>query len=1053
MSKSATDKSDKSTLTRRFLRYRRNPASNQSSAFPKNLAVLLLTGCLTACGAFEGERADRAFLKSSAEIKEKQLETGETKVSVTAVAGGKKTGEKLANGLDFGDYYNTPGGVRKLWRLAGAVAIHTGAEAQSDAFIQQMTKPGAILEGYEAKKETAGWVVFSAPVHERQSQLQDKQKHHEKLTDLRARLRHVVNPVFVDPESGLSLLATEEIVIRVQTNVDAATYFGQRWKDARLLPGTTDQYVLPFPGYTAEQIFAEVNARMRDRRVVWAEPNFMTEVVRHYTPNDPYFPYQWHLHNTGQTGGKADADVDAPEAWDIARGTNNVVVAIIDDGVQTSHPDLGANIFTNTAEIINGADDDGNGYADDLYGWDFYFGTNNPNPKNAEDTHGTPCAGVAAAVGNNGIGVAGATFSCKILPVKVFDGDTLVTATTLANAIRYAAGLTSPQRWRGADVLSISLSFAQSSVVDSALTDAATNGRNGKGCPIFCATGNAASGFWKIAVSVPAGTHTYKWVYKKDESVSVGYDTVWLDGVVFPNGTRESFEGGGLPSGWTTGGNAPWYNVQNGVGGNFALTGWDGPNSHALRAGAITHNQSTWVQVTSYCATNGTISFYWWVSCEGDPSYWYDYASFYVDGVEKYREDDDWNIVTSPDYPASHSSTIAVGASTDFDYRSDYSQYGSTLDFVAPSSGGLGEIYTVDRTGADGLATGDYCPDFGGTSAATPLAAGIAALVLSKNPTLTCSEVRTILRKSCDKIGGVTYTGGEAGCGGRNDFYGYGRLNAYRALTNTPALPSPPSAPTATAATGVTSTAFTANWTSVTGATGYRLDVSTNSAFSTYVSGYQDLDVGNVSSRSVSNLSAGTTYYYRVRAYNSTGTSTNSNTISVTTVPPAPIAHAASDVTSSSFTANWSSANGATGYRLDVSTDSEFRTYVGAYHDLDVGNVLSWNVSGLNPAATYYYRVRAYNASGTSANSPPVSVSTLSSQPFWLNGPSLCAEGMFCFTLVSPPGKVCEILISTNLIQWTRVAVFTNTPGMAIVITPVVNTPCCFYRARLLDSP
>src|SRR5204862_8030014 len=90
-------------------------------------------------------------------------------------------------------------------------------------------------------------------------------------------------------------------------------------------------------------------------------------------------------------------------------------------------------------------------------------------------------------------------------------------------------------------------------------------------------------------------------------------------------------------------------------------------------------------------------------------------------------------------------------------------------------------------------------------------------------------------------------------------------------------------APTALKATNVTASSFTANWSSVSGATGYRLDVSTSHSFSTYVLPYQDLDVGNTTSYNVIGLSAGTTYYYRLRAYNGCGTSPNSNVIKVKT--------------------------------------------------------------------------------------------------------------------------------------------------------------------------
>jgi phosphodiesterase/alkaline phosphatase D-like protein len=163
------------------------------------------------------------------------------------------------------------------------------------------------------------------------------------------------------------------------------------------------------------------------------------------------------------------------------------------------------------------------------------------------------------------------------------------------------------------------------------------------------------------------------------------------------------------------------------------------------------------------------------------------------------------------------------------------------------------------------------------------------------------------------------------------------------------------------------------------GATSYRLDVSTSKNFATYVPGYQDLDVGNTTSFPVTGLSTNPHYYYRLRANNGNCTSNNSNVIDVK-VPPctpmAPNAQPATDITASSFTAKWSSVNGAIDYRLDVSTSNTFATYVPGYQDLDVGNVTSFPVTGLNANTTYYYRLRAYNGCDTSANSNVKNVKT-----------------------------------------------------------------------------
>ena len=148
--------------------------------------------------------------------------------------------------------------------------------------------------------------------------------------------------------------------------------------------------------------------------VEYVEPNYVRSIAA--TPNDPSFPQQWSLNNVGQTGGIADADIDAPEAWDITTGSDDVVVAVIDSGVDYLHADLAANIWSNTPDCnTNGVDDDANGYIDDCHGIDTYDNDSDPRDQHG---HGTHVAGIIGAVGNNAVGVTGVAWQVKILPCK-----------------------------------------------------------------------------------------------------------------------------------------------------------------------------------------------------------------------------------------------------------------------------------------------------------------------------------------------------------------------------------------------------------------------------------------------------------------------------------------------------------------------------------------------------------------------------------------------------------------------------------------------------------
>lgn len=174
--------------------------------------------------------------------------------------------------------------------------------------------------------------------------------------------------------------------------------------------------------------------------VAFAEPNLLRYASA--VPNDTRFADLWGMDNSGQSHaisgstvtrtGTADADMDVAEAWDTEQGSSDTVVAIMDSGVDVTHPDLAANIWVNDGEIPgNGLDDDGNGYPDDINGWDFADNDSSLlHPLNELEgwDHGTHVAGIVGAVGNNGIGVAGVCPSCKLMVLKMFapfdvDGD------------------------------------------------------------------------------------------------------------------------------------------------------------------------------------------------------------------------------------------------------------------------------------------------------------------------------------------------------------------------------------------------------------------------------------------------------------------------------------------------------------------------------------------------------------------------------------------------------------------------------------------------------
>ena len=586
----------------------------------------------------------------------------------------------------------------------------------------------------------------------------------------------VLRPIYIDAATRTEFTVTERVLVRTRGPSTAASRRALAGSVGADVVGTRsgDVVILRLRNRAGDPFGAAASLSRRSD-VMWAEPEFLSQPKRSFTPSDPLFSRQQHLNNTGQQGGVSGADINAPEAWDITRGDSSVIIAVLDDGVQLNHPDLriapgGKNFITDPPT------DNPDGHIGDSANW-----------------HGTAVAGIAAARGDNATGVSGVAPNARILPIKIFHGLGLTVYASqlqISDAIRYAADA-------GAHVINNSWYFNPfNNDINDAITYASTQGRGGKGALVFNATGNFGDGFSEFnlafwgatADTAPCVDCTVQFRYAKNASGTAGADMMVIDNLSIVNAdgyTVSSFNSfsGGVPSGWTSPKPIAWQSTtqmfQSGLGDNTAL-----------RSGNISHNDTSVLAIPAATyPTKARLRFFVRRSC----------ASGDIMQIRRIRSNGTFTQTTvqcaidapatTINFPASADSAVAVGASTDHDYRAGFSQFdtlgtGKSVDFLAPSSGGPNRITTTDRTGT-GNSTGytagsDYTSTFNGTSAATPVAAGIAALMISKNPSLTRAEILTIMRNTSAKIGDRAYVSG------KNKEYGYGRLDAHAALVATP---------------------------------------------------------------------------------------------------------------------------------------------------------------------------------------------------------------------------------------------------------------------------
>jgi subtilisin family serine protease len=603
--------------------------------------------------------------------------------------------------------------------------------------------------------------------------------------------------------------------------------------------------------------------------VEYAEPNYI--VKRAAIPNDPGFINQWGLHNTGQTGGTIDADIDAQEAWDITKGSGNIIIAIVDSGVAYDHPDLAGNIWINTKELngIPGVDDDGNGFVDDVYGWDFVDKDGYPVDYNS---HGTHVAGIIASNGNNGLGITGVMWSAKIMPLRFLGVSGAGDVAKAAEAIIYAAD-------NGARIINASWGgYDYSTTLYNAIDYART-----KNVIFVAAAGNEINNndinpFYPASfnlpniISVAASDNNDRLAYFSNYGASSvhlaapGVD-IYSSVPVFTYGTpvtiySENFDGSDNLSslGWARGGiHSTWGVTHNtGVGGTNSLE--DSPG------GNYVSNTDSWVgymtPITSVKNNRYTLYFKW-KGYINHSSYDFLSINYSSDGLN--WDFVDWRDGIYMNFISDYTNEITFAADI---LNSFYFGFGLETDTLGNYDGAYIDDVVINR---EPISISSYTYEsygWSGTSMAAAHVSGVAGLILSADPSLTYSDVKNIILNSVDKkvsLLGNTLTGG--------------RLNAFAAVGSI--LPAAPSNLTATA---ISSSQIDLLWTDNSYIeTGFKIERKIGET-GTYS---QAATVGaNVTTYSDTGLNGSTTYYYRVRAYNTTGDSSYSNEVNTTTQAP-----------------------------------------------------------------------------------------------------------------------------------------------------------------------
>jgi subtilisin family serine protease len=642
------------------------------------------------------------------------------------------------------------------------------------------------------------------------------------------------------PSAKIGGYVPGELLVKYKPSVRAVAsdYFRSRWGVAtvRTFKRIGVQHLRLPKDMTVEEA---LEIYQSDPDVEYAEPNYLRYAAA-TTPNDTFFSNLWGLNN-----------INALEAWDITTGNSNVVVAVLDSGVDYNHPDLAANIWTNQAEITGtpGVDDDSNGKIDDARGWDFVDDDNDPMDS---DDHGTHVAGTIAAEGNNSAGITGVVWTAQIMPLRFLDAFGSGTVADAIEAIDYAID-------NGAKIINASYGSYTFSPLER---DAIATARDA-GILFVAAAGNdnwnndsatkhypssydlaniiavAATdqsdarasfsnyGVKSVDVAAPA---TFILSARPDRR------TVWSD----------DFDDGDI-SNWSTGGSNNYWGVTNEYNRSSPNSLTDFPYSNYV-GGTDSYAQTENIDLSS--SAGSKLTFWWRGNIPESGGYFSVQAS--TDGTS-------WTTLYLK--IGNQIGQLWYGTVSSFiETTADLGAYDGSntfylrFRFQSDPDLDVGEGWFIDDVEVTAADTsyvnpqGQYYQYFQGTSMATPHVAGLAALIWGLDLGQTYAQVKQRI------LNGV-----EVKSGLKGTIMTGGRVNAYNSVRNVPNSPSNLSA------TAASSSKINLSWSDNSyGEDGFKIERKTDASGI-----YSQIAVtaANATSYSDTGLDELTTYHYRVNAY------------------------------------------------------------------------------------------------------------------------------------------------------------------------------------------